>query len=110
MFWGDGQQRGFLHQIGDVIEHVFRPTAKRQEMLLQEIITKLDRENSDQEIKKINGINLAKYRRENKKQEVESRMKKGTYLYRHLNLREVVQKKKTSVFVVSFSYIYRLYH
>jgi hypothetical protein len=48
MFWGDGQQqRGFLHQVGDVIEHVFRPTAKRQEMLLQEIITKLDRENSN---------------------------------------------------------------
>jgi hypothetical protein len=47
MLWGDGQQRGFLHQVGDVIEHVFRPTAKRQEMLLQEIITKLDRESSN---------------------------------------------------------------
>jgi hypothetical protein len=59
MLWGDGQQqRGFLHQVGDVIEQVFRPTVKRQEMLLQEIITKLDRENSNQEIKKINGINL----------------------------------------------------
>jgi hypothetical protein len=36
-------------------------------MLLQEIITKLDRENSNQEIKKINGINLMEYKRENKK-------------------------------------------
>ena len=37
MLWGnrnDGQ-RGFLYQMGDVIEHVFRPAAKRQEMLLQ---------------------------------------------------------------------------
>ncbi len=57
MLWGDGQQqRGFLHQLGDVIEHVFRPNAKRQEMLLQEIITKLDRENSTQDMKKISGI------------------------------------------------------
>jgi hypothetical protein len=57
MLWGDGQQRGFFHQLGDVIEHVFRPTAKRQETLLQEIITKLDRENSIQDIKKLNGKN-----------------------------------------------------
>ncbi|CAF1379835.1 unnamed protein product [Adineta ricciae] len=43
MFWGDGQQqRGFLNQAGDVIEQVFRPTMKRQETLLQQIITKLD--------------------------------------------------------------------
>jgi len=61
MLWGDGHQRGFLHQVGDVIEHVFRPTAKRQEMLLQEIITKLDRENSNQEIKKLNGINFKRF-------------------------------------------------
>lgn len=58
MLWGngqDGQQRGFIHQIGDVIEHVFRPTAKRQEMLLEQIITKLDRDASSQELKKSNG-------------------------------------------------------
>jgi hypothetical protein len=47
MLWGnsDDGQRGFIHQMGDVIEHVFRPTAKRQEMLLQQIITKLERDN-----------------------------------------------------------------
>jgi hypothetical protein len=59
MFWGNtnnGQQRGFVHQVGDVIEHVFRPTAKRQETLLQQIIVKLDREQSNQESKKLNGI------------------------------------------------------
>lgn len=57
MLWGNSNdgQRGFIHQIGDVIEHVFRPTAKRQEMLLEQIITKLDRENSTQEEKKISG-------------------------------------------------------
>ncbi len=57
MLWGntnDGQ-RGFIHQMGDVIEHVFRPAAKRQEMLLQQIITKLERENANQEAKKLNG-------------------------------------------------------
>ena len=54
MLWGDGKQRGFLHQVGDVIEHVFRPTAKRQEMLLEEIITKLDRDNSNP-VKKTTG-------------------------------------------------------
>jgi len=62
MLWGDGQQRGFLHQIGDVIEHVFRPTAKRQEMLLQEIITKLDRDNqksfADINIREANSTDL----------------------------------------------------
>lgn len=59
MLWGDGQQqRGFLHQVGDVIEHVFRPTAKRQETLLHEILTKLDRENTNQELKKLNGTNF----------------------------------------------------
>jgi hypothetical protein len=42
MFWGDGQQRGFLHQVGDVIDQVFHPTVKRQEILLQQIIHKLD--------------------------------------------------------------------
>ena len=52
MLWGKGQQnRGFIHQIGDVIEQVFRPTARRQEMLLQEIISKLDRERSQQDFK-----------------------------------------------------------
>ena len=59
MLWGNTNaghgQRGFIHQVGDVIEHVFRPTAKRQEMLLQQIITKLDRENSAQEAKKLSG-------------------------------------------------------
>lgn len=55
MLWGDGhQQRGFLYQIGDVIEHVFRPTAKRQEMLLQEILSKLERDNLH---RKTNGKN-----------------------------------------------------
>jgi hypothetical protein len=57
MLWGntnDGQ-RGFIHQMGDVIEQVFRPAAKRQEMLLQQIITKLEQENSNQETKKLNG-------------------------------------------------------
>ncbi|CAF3291817.1 unnamed protein product [Rotaria socialis] len=28
LFWADGQQRSFLHQIIDVIKHVFRPAAK----------------------------------------------------------------------------------
>jgi hypothetical protein len=51
MFWGDGQQRGFLHQVGDVIEQVFRPTAKRQEILLQQIIDKLDKDDSHQQPK-----------------------------------------------------------
>lgn len=55
MLWGNGQQqRGFLHQIGDVIEHVFRPAARRQEMLLQEILAKLDRDNLQ---RKCNGKN-----------------------------------------------------
>lgn len=57
MLWGntsDGQ-RGFIHQIGDAIEQVFRPTAKRQEMLLQQIIEKLDRDNARQDLKKYNG-------------------------------------------------------
>lgn len=51
MFWGAGEQRGLFHQVGDVIEQVFRPTAKRQEVLLQQIIEKLDRENSHQQTK-----------------------------------------------------------
>ena len=54
MLWGneqEGKQRGLFHQIGDVIEEVFRPTAKRQEILLQKIIEKLDRENADQDEK-----------------------------------------------------------
>ena len=56
MLWGDGQQqRGFLHQAGDVIEHVFRPTMKRQETLLQQIITKLDRDDRPQHSHKSNG-------------------------------------------------------
>jgi hypothetical protein len=58
MLWGDGhegQQRGFIHQVGDVIEHVFRPTAKRQEMLLEQIIGKLDRDATNQESKKADG-------------------------------------------------------
>lgn len=58
MLWGDrneGQPRGFIHQIGDVIEQVFRPTAKRQEMLLEQIITKLDRDNGHHESRKHNG-------------------------------------------------------
>ena len=57
MLWGntgDGQ-RGFIHQIGDAIEQVFRPTAKRQEMLLQQIIEKLNRDNARQDLKKYNG-------------------------------------------------------
>ncbi len=50
IFWGDGQQqRGILHQLGDVIEQVFRPTTKRQEALLQQIIEKLDRKETHQE-------------------------------------------------------------
>jgi signal recognition particle subunit SEC65 len=57
MFWGDGKQRGFLHHAGDVIEHVFRPTAKRQELLLQHIITKLDREDVNQDATKLNTQN-----------------------------------------------------
>ena len=58
MLWGnnDDGQRGFIHQMGDAIEQVFRPTAKRQEMLLQQILTKLERENSGQESKKANGM------------------------------------------------------
>ncbi|CAF4310501.1 unnamed protein product [Rotaria socialis] len=40
--------------MGDVIENVFRPTSKRQETLLQEIINKLDRENCSLEAKKLN--------------------------------------------------------
>lgn len=51
MFWGDGQQRGFFHQVGDVIEQVFRPTAKRQEMLLHQIIEKLDQDHVPQKTK-----------------------------------------------------------
>jgi len=47
MIWGDGQQRGVLNQVGDVIEQVFRPTAKRQEMLLEKILTKLDRDEAN---------------------------------------------------------------
>ncbi|CAF0891844.1 unnamed protein product [Rotaria sp. Silwood1] len=60
MLWGNSSdgQRGFIHQMGDVIENVFRPTVKRQEMLLQQIITKLDRENSNHEVKKLNDINI----------------------------------------------------
>lgn len=59
MLWGDGhQQRGFLYQIGDVIEHVFRPAARRQEMLLQDILTKLDRDNLQ---RKSNGKNAKKH-------------------------------------------------
>ena len=52
MFWGDGQQhRGVLHQVGDVIEQVFRPTIRRQETLLQQIVEKLDRsETTGQEL------------------------------------------------------------
>jgi hypothetical protein len=54
MFWGDGQQqRGVIHQIGDVIEQLFRPTIKRQEILLQEIINKLDPESPKQSISNI---------------------------------------------------------
>lgn len=64
MLWGNSNdgQRGFIHQVGDVIENVFRPTAKRQEMLLQQIIDKLDRENSNQELKKLKGkvLNILK--------------------------------------------------
>lgn len=48
MIWGDGQQRGVFNQVGDVIEQVFRPTAKRQEMLLEKILTKLDRDEENQ--------------------------------------------------------------
>lgn len=58
MLWGDrneGEQRGFVHQVGDVIEQVFRPTAKRQELLLEQIITKLDRDATNQESKKSSG-------------------------------------------------------
>ncbi len=54
MFWGNEQQRGFLHQAGDVIEHVFRPTMRRQETLLQQIVTKLERDETNQEINKLN--------------------------------------------------------
>ena len=58
MFWGngqDGRQRGFIHQIGDIIEEVFRPTTKRQELLLQQLIARLDRENnSSQELLPMN--------------------------------------------------------
>jgi len=53
MFWGDGQQRGVLHQVGDIIEQVFRPTAKRQEILLQQIMDKLDRDNPQQQQSKL---------------------------------------------------------
>ena len=54
MFWGDGrQQRGFLNQAGDVIEQVFRPTMKRQETLLQQIITKLDHDDVQKSHSKI---------------------------------------------------------
>jgi len=51
MFWGDGQQRGFLHHVGDIIEQIFRPTSKRQEMLLEQIIHKLNRDDSHQQLK-----------------------------------------------------------
>ena len=65
MLWGDGsegQQRGFIHQMGDIIEQVFRPAAKRQEMLLEQIITKLDRDNANQEQKKSAGTTCKKKR------------------------------------------------
>ena len=49
MFWGDGrQQRGVLHHVGDVIEQVFRPTIRRQETLLQQIVEKLDHSETSQ--------------------------------------------------------------
>ena len=66
MLWGDrneGQQRGFVHQVGDVIEQVFRPTAKRQELLLEQIITKLDRDATNQESKKSHGTTCKWIRR-----------------------------------------------
>lgn len=60
MLWGNSNdgQRGFIHQMGDVIEHVFRPTAKRQEILLEQIITKLERDNVNHDEKQLNGNNL----------------------------------------------------
>ncbi|CAF3403020.1 unnamed protein product [Rotaria socialis] len=60
MLWGNSSdgQRGFIHQMGDVIENVFRPTSKRQETLLQQIINKLDRENSSHEAKKLNDMSI----------------------------------------------------
>jgi hypothetical protein len=45
ILWGkeqEGKRNGFLHQVGNVIEEVFRPTAKRQELLLKKIIDKLE--------------------------------------------------------------------
>lgn len=45
LLWGDGKdgrKRGFVYQLGDIIEEVFRPAARRQELLLQKIIVKLD--------------------------------------------------------------------
>jgi hypothetical protein len=83
----DGQ-RGFIHQMGDVIEHVFRPTAKKQEMLLQQIIMKLDRENSNQETKKING---RKYSTDIRR--VICQMK----AYRMIPVRNTIAKIKTNI-------------
>ena len=63
MFWGDrqeGKQRGFIHQAGDIIEEVFRPTVKRQELLLQQIISKLDRDNSATDSQHLNGKQAAR--------------------------------------------------
>ncbi|UJR10460.1 hypothetical protein I4U23_014664 [Adineta vaga] len=59
MLWGNSNDghRGFIHQMGDAIEQVFRPTAKRQEMLLQQIIDKLDRESGSQELRKFDDDN-----------------------------------------------------
>ncbi|CAF1323989.1 unnamed protein product [Adineta steineri] len=53
MFWGNEGQRGILHQAGDVIEHVFRPTMKRQETLLQQILTRIDQSDMNHETNKL---------------------------------------------------------
>ena len=65
MFWGDrqeGKSRGFIHQAGDIIEEVFRPTVKRQELLLQQIISKLDRDNSTADSQNLNGKRAVRIR------------------------------------------------
>ncbi|CAF1342892.1 unnamed protein product, partial [Didymodactylos carnosus] len=53
LIWGDsdGQhgQKGLITHIGDAFQQIFRPTAKKQEVLLQAIIDKLDNINNTKE-------------------------------------------------------------
>ncbi|CAF0791818.1 unnamed protein product [Didymodactylos carnosus] len=46
LFWGgsDGQQgqKGLISHIGDAFQQIFRPTARKQELLLQKIVDRLD--------------------------------------------------------------------